>query len=133
MVAKNRQNFLLIVNGTALGLNAILNFYFLPRYGITAAAITTVFCEIVAFILLAREIWRYFHLHFFTKNLLILLLANGLVLAEIYLTPLRENFILAAAVCGLTYIGVVGIFWKRFFLAKTFPQMEGQNMIEDLE
>ncbi len=133
LVAKNRQNFLLIVNGTALGLNAILNLYFLPRYGITAAALTTVFCEIVAFILLAREVWKHFHLHFSSRNLLILLIANGLMLIEIYLTPLGENFILAAAVCGLTYVGIVGIFWRRFFATKTFPQMEGQTMIEDLE
>ena len=130
LVAKNRQNFLLIVNGTALGLNAILNFYLLPRYGITAAAFATVFCEVIAFILLTREVLKHFHLHFSLKNILILLVANGLMLIEIYLTPLGENFILAVAVCGITYIGVIGIYWKRFFLTKTFPQMEGLSMIE---
>jgi Na+-driven multidrug efflux pump len=61
LVAKNRQKHLLLVNGTALFINAILNIIFLPRYGIIAAAISTILCEIVVFVLLMYEIVKKRH------------------------------------------------------------------------
>jgi len=59
LVASNRQNYLLKVNATALILNGVLNLMFLQKYGIIAAAISTVFCEAVVLLLLVHEIRKH--------------------------------------------------------------------------
>ncbi len=107
LVAVKRQRYLLKVNAIALGLNALLNVIFLPQYGIIAAAISTVFCEIIVLILLFREIIKHFLLEFSSRNIAFIILANGILLAEIYLTPLRGNLILAAAIGSLTYFSIL--------------------------
>ncbi len=107
LVAANRQNYLLKVNATALGLNGILNLIFLPMYGIIAAAVSTVFCEVIVLGLLAYEIKKYFSLCINPKALFFIILASVILLAEIYLTPLRDNLILAAAVGSFSYFGVL--------------------------
>lgn len=108
LVATNRQNYLLKVNGTALGLNALLNFIFLPTYGIVAAAVSTVFCEAIVLILLTWEIYKHFSFQLSTKKVSIILFINLVLFCEIYLTPLNEHFILASVMGFLTYFG---LFW----------------------
>lgn len=114
LVAKNRQKYLLFVNGGALTLNAILNIIFLPAFGIIAAAVSTIVCEIFVFASLLKNIRKHFTLHFNWKNIGIIALANGILFFEIYLTPLRENFTLGAVVGSLSYIAVLFFFRKRF-------------------
>lgn len=106
LVAANRQNYLLKVNATALGLNALLNLLFLPSLGIMAAAISTVFCEAIVLGLLTWEIYKHFTFKASIKNIIWILILNGILFLEIYLTPLKEHFILAAAVGVLTYFGL---------------------------
>ena len=108
LVSKNRQNSLLIVNGTALLLNGVLNLIFLREYGIIAAAITTLLCEIIVFMLLWKEIKRQFpqfpeNLKKRTRILFKVVIVNTILAAIILLSPLRENLILSAVIAGGLY------------------------------
>ncbi len=115
LVAKNRQNYLLWVNSAVVILNTVLNVVFLPLFGIVAAAAATIFCEVVVFLLLLREIVAHYNvINFWNKNLLLILIANGILFAEIYLTPLRTNFWGAFIVGGVTYFGIMWYYRRRF-------------------
>jgi len=111
LVAKNRQVYLMIVNALALAANAILNILLLPTYGIAAAAWTTIGCEILVFLFLAKEIWQHFQLSFNLKNISFILLLNLLLIAEFSLTGVKGNLILAVALGSSTYFGI--LWWQR--------------------
>lgn len=115
LVAKNKQNYLLYVNGGALALNAVLNIIFLREWGIIAAAISTIICEMFVFGLLLKNIRKHFSLPLSWKNLGVIGLANLVLFAEIYLTPLQENFKLAAVVGALTYGCILFVFRRQIF------------------
>jgi O-antigen/teichoic acid export membrane protein len=126
LVAKNRQNYLLIVNAVALGLNAGLNLFLLSRFGIIAAALSTVFCEIIVFGLLIREIRSHWRLPFCIPNLLRIVFLNGVILAELLFTPAGNSLLLGVGVVGVTYIGFVWV-WKKHF----FPPAQTIGAVED--
>ncbi len=123
LVSKNRQNYLLIVNATALILNGGLNLYLLPSYGIIAAAATTVFCEVIVFSLLLREIQTQFSIFSRSKedkkstdrtqNLFIIIITNIVLFFFIYFTPLRNNLLYAGITAGAIYISLLYKFRKR--------------------
>lgn len=114
LVAKNRQKYLLKVNAAALLLNGILNVIFLPQYGIIAAAVSTIFCAVLVFILLWKEIRQHFTLKFSWDFLFPIILANGVLAGLIYLTPIGDDFRLALVVCGISYLGILWPFRKRY-------------------
>lgn len=114
LVSKNKQNYLLFVNGTALALNAGLNIFFLSQYGIIAAAVSTILCEVLVFGLLLKQIWKHFRLPFDMQNVSIILGANALLFCLIYLTPLRGNLILGAVLGAALYFGILLVFRKKF-------------------
>ena len=111
LVAKNRQVYLMIVNALALAANALLNILLLPKYGIAAAAWTTIGCEVLVFLLLTKEIWQHFRLSFKQKNILFILFLNALLIAEFSLTGVKGNLILAVALGSFTYFGI--LWWQR--------------------
>ncbi len=115
LVAKNRQFYLLWINAGALALNAVLNFYFLLPYGVIAAAISTLICEIVVFVSLSKTIGKYFDGIQCWKNMGIIAFGNLIIFIQIYLTPLQENFTLAAAIGSLSYLILFWFFRHRFF------------------
>jgi O-antigen/teichoic acid export membrane protein len=109
LVSKNQSAFLLITNGLGLFLNVVLNFIFLPIYGVLAAAWSTVLCEVIIFALL---IWKVFDSIGFSLDRIFLfrVLGINLVLCGIiFLTSLRENLILSLAFGSLIYGGFL---WK---------------------
>ena len=114
LVAKNLQRKLVLINGLALVLNAVLNLIFLREYGIIAAAISTVVCEVLVFILLSREIKNHFTFPFSVKNLGLIFLANLAIFVEIFFPPLRNNLLLSVLVCGITYLGILGLNYRNF-------------------
>lgn len=114
LVAKNLQRKLVLINGLALALNAILNLIFLKEYGIVAASISTVICEVLVFILLFREISRHFTFPFSMRNMGLIFLANLAIFVEIFFTPLRDNLLLAVLVCGITYLGILATNFRGF-------------------
>jgi O-antigen/teichoic acid export membrane protein len=126
LVAKNRQMYLLIVNGTALVINAALNIWFLSKYGIIAAALSTVFCEVIVFSLLVREIRSHWRLPFCIPNILRIIFLNGIVLAELLFTPAGSSLFLGVGVVGITYVGFVWA-WKKHF----FPPAQTIGVVED--
>jgi O-antigen/teichoic acid export membrane protein len=111
LVTKKRQTYLMLVNGIALALNATLNILFLKQYGLIAAALSTVLCEIIVFGLLIKEIKKFFAPSLNFTQLKIILLANALVAAIIWLTPVGQSLFLSIGVCGLCYSGI--LWWKR--------------------
>ncbi|MCF7918104.1 flippase [Candidatus Gracilibacteria bacterium] len=115
LVAKNRQNYLLFVNGFAFALNACLNILFLTRYGIIAAAISTILCEILVFGLLMKEIWKHFRIPLRVKNVGIILSANMILFSMIYSAHLQNNLILAVTSGVFVYFGILWIFKNQFF------------------
>ncbi len=115
LVAKNAQNFLLISNSVALGLNVILNLIFLPKYGIIAAAYSTLLCEILVWLILFQRIMQYYKFRFDAKNLIIIFGLNTILAASFWFTPLRENFFAAIGFGAIAYLLVFGIWRKRFF------------------
>lgn len=114
LVSKNKQNLLLIVNAAGLALNVGLNLYFLPIYGIKAAAFSTIFCELLVFILLWRQVWRYFAFRLDWIKVLMILGLNLIIFHLILLTSLKENLIVSLAICSFIYFGALGIFRQRF-------------------
>lgn len=119
LVSRNKQNYLLLVNGGALTLNACLNFYLLPRFGIVAAALTTIFCEIFVFFLLFKNITKHFKLHIPINNIALILLSNAILFIEIYLTPIGENFTLSLAIGFITYSSIIFLFRNNLKLKET--------------
>lgn len=113
LVSKNKQHFLLIVNAAGLLCNVGLNLYFLPRYGIAAAAVSTVVCEILVFSLLVKNIWKYFEFCLDYIKVLIIVGLNIGIFLMIFLTNLRENLIVSLALSSLIYFGILVIFRKR--------------------
>jgi O-antigen/teichoic acid export membrane protein len=111
LIGKNLQGKLLPINLTAMSLNLILNLIYLPIYGILAAAWSTVLCEIIVFVWLLVIIRKNFEFKFSWEKWWRIILFNLIILAEILLTDLQENFKLAVVVCGLTYVLLV--IWQR--------------------
>ncbi len=107
LVAANRQKYLLKVNAIALGLNALLNICFLPKYGLIAAALSTIGCEALVLTLLAKEIYTHFPPRFNSKVLLSLLIAGIALFSIIQFTLLKEHLIAAVVVGGGVYLGIV--------------------------
>lgn len=113
LVSKKAQNFLLIVNAGALALNLLLNLYFLPRYGIIAAAVSTVLCEILVFVLLWGKITKHFQWQPQWSNLSIILGLNAAIFALLQFTPLQNSLLLAIPICGIIYLVGLGSIWRR--------------------
>ncbi len=119
LVAKNRQVYLMIINGLALLMNAILNVLLLPKFGIAAAAWTTIGCEILVFSLLLKEIYQHFTPRLNIKKLSLIALLNIILIVEFTLTPLSGNLILAVAFGSFTYFGLLFFFRKRLNLVES--------------
>ncbi len=113
LVSKQKQHLLLGINALGLLTNLGLNLYFLPQYGIMAAAVSTVVCELLVFVLLLFMVGKYFSFRLdITKFLMIFFLNIGIFLL-ILLTPLKESLILSVAICSLIYLSVLGLFRRR--------------------
>ena len=113
LVSKNAQNFLLYVNGGALLLNLCLNIYFLPQYGLIAAAVSTVFCELIVFGALMLKIRTHFQWQPNLKNLSVILGLNGLIALLLAFTIVGENLLWAIPICGIIYLAGLGSIWRR--------------------
>jgi O-antigen/teichoic acid export membrane protein len=107
LVAKNRQNFLLKVNAIALFFNFILNIIFLAKYGIIAAVISTIICEIIVFSFLSFEIFKHYKPYFNAKNWGLIAIANIVLILEINLTSIGDHFIISAVIGSLSYFGIL--------------------------
>lgn len=113
LVSRKQQKRLLAINAAALGLNIGLNLYFLPLYGILAAAASTVLCELLVFALLLRQVLKHFVWQFNRSHWMIILGANLGLYLLLQLPYLREHFLTAVAVCGLYYASVLWYFRKQ--------------------
>ncbi|MCK5461292.1 polysaccharide biosynthesis C-terminal domain-containing protein [Candidatus Gracilibacteria bacterium] len=113
LVSKNRQSYLLFVNATALIFNVLLNILFLKKFGIKAAAFSTIFCETLVFLLLSWEISKHFTFYLSLSNILYIFGINTVLFGIIFLTPLKQNLILAIVFCSLIYLSFLWRFRKK--------------------
>ena len=104
LVSKQKQFYLLGINAAGLALNVGLNLYFLPIYGLISAAISTVVCELLVFVLLVHLVRQHFIFDFRMGNVIGTILVNIGLFLFIALTPLKDNLILSLALCSLIYI-----------------------------
>lgn len=114
LVAKNRQNYMLKINSIALLINGLGNLIFLPKFGIIAAAYTTIISAVFVFIALQKEIRNFFTLSWNKKLFTPILLANAILAIEIFATPIGNNFGLSAAVGAISYLGILAYFRKNY-------------------
>jgi O-antigen/teichoic acid export membrane protein len=114
LVGAGRQRFLLVTNGLGLIVNVILNFIFLPTFGIIAAAWNTVLCEISVFLVMLWATLQH------TKPSLELAILSRILIASlsmilIYaLLPLTDWWLLiaGAVVYGLICLPIL-LRWQR--------------------
>ena len=118
LVSKNKQNYLLIVNSIALFLNISLNLLFLKPYGIITAAISTLFCEFIVFILLTHKTFKKLNPKFNYFNIFIIITSNLSIFTLIFLTPLAQNLMLSVAVYSLIYGSLLFLFRNNLFKTK---------------
>lgn len=103
LVAKNLQKKLLWINAVALGVNGGLNLFLIPVYGLVAAAVSTVICEVVVFGLLYFYVRRFFSLNFFSRNMLWILGLNVMIFLIFLLTSVGQNLIVSFAFGSFIY------------------------------
>ncbi len=122
LVAKDKIRAILWLNVAALTFNVILNFIFIPRYGMLAAAVTTVLSEALilvgAYLFMKRYFGRFPSLSVLWK----VLVAASLMTAALYLA--RDlSFLILLPLGSLLYFAVLyrlgGI--DRSLLAKLKP------------
>lgn len=110
LVHKNRQIYLMFINGGALILNGFLNYFFLVQHGLMVAALSTVLCEVIVLGFLWREIRRHFTLCWSQFLSLVTILNLGLF-ALLYWSPLIDHLWLSLGISGLVYGGFA--WWQR--------------------
>jgi len=113
LIAKNRQNLLLFVNGAALALNAGLNIYLLPRYGLLSAAWATVVSELLVLILLGILLRKYYQIQMKHTPLILVFLANITLFLLYFLTPIGNNLVLGIIFGGLVYGLLIILIYKQ--------------------
>lgn len=116
LVSKNQQKKLLLINALALGLNIGLNLYFIPRYGLIAAAMSTVLCEIFVFGLLFRLARKNFSWPIAWRNWQLIIAANVGLYFSFKIPLLAASLPLAVAVSTIFYVSFIFLFRKTLQL-----------------
>lgn len=86
MLTKNTKHIAWITLGVS-ALNIILNFVFLPVYGIIAAAINTLFSFMLFYIITEKYSAKYFKIEFESRKLFLMIMLGTVLSAVIYLLP----------------------------------------------
>ena len=113
-MAKNRQNYMLKINSIALAINGLGNLIFLPKFGIIAAAFTTIVSAAFVFFMLQKEIRNFFTITWNAKLFMPIFLANIVLAIEFFLTPIGENFLLSVILGAISYLGIILFFRKNY-------------------
>jgi O-antigen/teichoic acid export membrane protein len=116
LVSKNQQKKLLLINALALALNISLNFYFIPQYGLIAAAVSTVICEVLVFSLLFRLARQNFTWHVQWSTWGLIILANVGLFLGLKIPLLAGNLLLAVALSAIYYLSFIALFRKKLQL-----------------
>ncbi|NCP67555.1 oligosaccharide flippase family protein [bacterium] len=116
LVSKNQQKKLLLINALALILNITLNLIFIPQYGLMAAAVSTVICELLVFGLLFKLARKNFTWPVNFSNWAFILGANGLLYLGLKIPFLATSLPLAVLVSGIYYVTFILLFRKNLQL-----------------
>ncbi|HCW32564.1 MAG: polysaccharide biosynthesis protein [Candidatus Peregrinibacteria bacterium GW2011_GWE2_39_6] len=117
--SSNRQHLNLLTTGFGLFFNIATNFYFIPRYGIVGAALTTLMTEIVVFGLSCFFVNRVVSLFPFVFSIIKPILITGIMAIIILILP-PVHFIIMILLGVLIYsffclfLGVIGVKEKEF-------------------
>lgn len=118
LLTKNTKNIAWITIGSAL-LNIILNFIFIPVYGLMAAAINTLIAYLLFYIITQRISDNYFKIPFENRKLVILIMLGSALSSAIYFLP-DMNF----AAGFILKILLVGIFPLILYLFRFYERAE---------
>lgn len=116
LVSKNQQKHLLWINAAALALNVSLNIYFIPQYGLLAAAASTVVCEILVFILLFRLARQNFKWPVKWSNWGLIGGANLGLFLGLKIPFIAASLPLAVAISTVYYLTFIGCFRRQLQL-----------------
>jgi len=78
---------------SASALNIILNFIFIPIYGIMAAAVNTLFAFIIFYIITQKLSNKYYFINYENSKLFLMILTGCILSAAIYLLPSMNLFL----------------------------------------
>ena len=105
-------------------LNLLLNYYFVPKFGMMGAAITTLICFILVVILTYIITQRFYRVKYEGQRLFKLLVAVLLILAINYIYPLTDLSLAAL----LYHLALLGLFLLIILLSRFFTKDEIQKI-----
>jgi O-antigen/teichoic acid export membrane protein len=118
LLTKNTKSIAWITIGSAL-LNIILNFIFIPVYGLMAAAINTLIAYLLFYIITQRISDKYFKIPFENRKLVIMIILGSVLSTAIYFLP-DMNFVASFIIKVI----VGGIFPLLLFLFGFYDKAE---------
>jgi O-antigen/teichoic acid export membrane protein len=92
LLTKNTKHLAWITLGAA-ALNIILNFIFIPIYGITAAAVNTLIAFVIFYVITQMFSDKYFKIPYENKKLLLLLLFGLILCCPVYFLSVPNRFL----------------------------------------
>lgn len=128
LTAIEKQNYVLVSNFIALILNVVLNFYFIPKYGAMAAAITTLTCEFIQLLIMFTVLKETLHVQY-QLNLIKILLSS--LVMGIILLILKKYVVFSHPIVNLTFFILIStiIFFGIAFILKTVKKDEFKLII----
>lgn len=103
LLTKNTKNIAWITIGSAL-LNILLNFIFIPVYGLMAAAINTLIAYLLFYIITQRISDKYFKIPFENKKLVMMIILGSAFSSVIYFFP--EISFAAGIIFKIVLVGI---------------------------
>ncbi|MCL6097163.1 MAG: oligosaccharide flippase family protein [Bacteroidetes bacterium] len=114
MLTKNTKHIAWITIG-ASALNIILNFIFIPMYGIMAAAVNTLVSFVIFYLITQKVSNKYFRIDFENRKLLLMIVAGSIFASAIYLLPAMNNILQIAVKLIITILFPVVLFLFKFY------------------
>ncbi len=114
MLTKNTKHIAWITIG-ASALNIILNFIFIPIYGIMAAAVNTLVSFVIFYLITQKVSNKYFRIDFENRKLFLMIVAGSIFASAIYLLPAMNNILQIAVKLIITILFPVVLFLFKFY------------------
>lgn len=114
MLTKNTK-YIAWITLAVSALNIILNFIFIPKFGIMAAAVNTIVSFIIFHLITRNFSDKYFKINFENKKLLLMITAGSVLASAVYLLPPMNIFLLLIIKLVLVIIFPFVLFIFKFY------------------
>lgn len=114
LLTKNTKHIAWITIGAAV-LNIVLNFIFVPMFGIIAAAVNTLFAFVIFYSVTQTLSNKYYKIPFENKKLFIMIFVGSILSAAVYVMPFMNSFFVILIKLILTAIFPLVLFLFRFY------------------